>query len=207
MDHLDRLLQRVCTLAVWVAGGILILAAIGVAIEVVLRKVFVVSVGGATELSGYTLAVVSSWAFAFTFLNRAHVRIDSLYRIFPLRIRVLLDVLALSSFIGFMLILTHRAFKVLLVSIEYNTISMTPLATPIWIPQTLWVIGLSLFVIVLTSMLARTGLALVKGDFVGVNRLIGTVGMEEEIEELEDLTEQALGDGARSAETEQRNAP
>ena len=207
MDHLDRLLQRVCTLAVWVAGGILILAAIGVAIEVVLRKVFVVSVGGATELSGYTLAVVSSWAFAFTLLNRAHVRIDSLYRIFPLRIRVLLDVLALSSFIGFMLILTHRAFKVLLVSIEYNTISMTPLATPIWIPQTLWVIGLSLFVIVLTSMLARTGLALVKGDFVGVNRLIGTVGMEEEIEELEDLTEQALDDGARSAETEQRNAP
>ena len=207
MDHLDRLLQRVCTLAVWVAGGILILAAIGVAIEVVLRKVFVVSVGGATELSGYTLAIVSSWAFAFTLLNRAHVRIDSLYRIFPLRIRVLLDVLALSSFIGFMLILTHRAFKVLLVSIEYNTISMTPLATPIWIPQTLWVIGLSLFVIVLTSMLARTGLALLKGDFVGVNRLIGTVGMEEEIEELEDLTEQALGDGARSAETEQRNAP
>ncbi|MCU0561888.1 MAG: hypothetical protein MUD16_17075 [Desulfobacterales bacterium] len=62
MEPLVRLSDRVSTLAAWAGGGILFATAVMIAIEVVLRKLFAISMGGADELSNYALAISSLFA-------------------------------------------------------------------------------------------------------------------------------------------------
>ena len=93
---MDRLIAWEHTLARWGAwggGALLLVAAFIIGIEVIIRKVFVVSIGGAAELSAFALAISSAWAFSFTMLARAHVRIETLYVILPLRLCATIDLL------------------------------------------------------------------------------------------------------------------
>ena len=81
MDRLLRMAHGVARGGAWFGGALILAAAVLVAADVVIRNLFVVSVGGSDELAGYALAVGSAWALAFALLERAHVRIDVLYRI------------------------------------------------------------------------------------------------------------------------------
>ncbi len=78
MNRLVHLAGRVSTWAAWLSGGLLFLTAVLIAVEVVLRKVFALSLGGADEISNYVLAVTSSWTFGYALLRKAHIRIDAL---------------------------------------------------------------------------------------------------------------------------------
>ncbi|MCZ6552510.1 MAG: TRAP transporter small permease subunit, partial [SAR324 cluster bacterium] len=83
---LDRLLEkthRLSRVAVWVAGALLIFAAIMVSVDVILRKLFSISMAGADEITGHIFAIGTAWAFTFTLLERANVRIDALHQLFP----------------------------------------------------------------------------------------------------------------------------
>lgn len=76
MDPLLELARRLARAGVWFGGALIIAAAFLVGIEVVIRKAFTLTIGGADELSGYALAISTSWALAFALLERAHIRID-----------------------------------------------------------------------------------------------------------------------------------
>ena len=107
MDRLleyARLLSRV---GAWFGGGLLIVAAFIIGVDVVIRKLFGWTVGGADELSGYALAIGSAWSFAFALTERAHVRIDSLYVTLPARLCALLDILGLTIFMLFLGMVTY----------------------------------------------------------------------------------------------------
>ena len=54
---------------------------------------------------------------------------------------------------------------------------------PLWIPQSLWVVGLAFFVAVILLLLAKTVTALAKGEIQTVARLIGTRSVDEEVAE------------------------
>jgi hypothetical protein len=79
-------------------------------IMAVVRKLLDMTLGGAAEISGYVLAISTTWALALTLLDRAHVRIDSLYVLLPARICALLDILALVSFMVFAGFLTWEGW-------------------------------------------------------------------------------------------------
>lgn len=49
-------LDRVSEIAVWVAGAALLMTAFMVGLEVIMRKLFNSSLGGADEISGYVFA-------------------------------------------------------------------------------------------------------------------------------------------------------
>ena len=71
------------------AGGLLMLVCcFMVSAEILLRKLFNHSIGGADELTGYALGIATSWSFAYALACRANIRIDSLYMMLPLRYRV-----------------------------------------------------------------------------------------------------------------------
>src|SRR3546814_5447621 len=77
MDRVLDLAHRLARLGALGGGALTILAAIVIGVDVVLRKTLALSVGGASELSGYVLAIGSSWGFALALLDRAHIRIRS----------------------------------------------------------------------------------------------------------------------------------
>jgi TRAP-type C4-dicarboxylate transport system permease small subunit len=183
MDFLIRKADGLSKVAVWVAGASLILISLVIGGDVIARKLFNVSLAGTDEIGGYVLAASSSWAFAYTLLRRAHIRIDSLARLLPLRLRSVFDILGLAALGAFMALMTLRSVAVLVLSVQFNAKSMTPLKTPLWIPQGLWVVGLIFFIVVILLLIARSLGALVSGDLQTVNRLIGTRTLDEEVAE------------------------
>ncbi len=197
---MDRLIDRVHALArygVWFGGALIIMSAVLVGVEVVIRKLFNLTIGGVDELSGFALAIGSAWAFGFTLLERAHVRIDSVYVWLPARVCALLDILGLSVFTAFMALFAWQASGVFMNSLAMDTRTMTVLATPLKYPQALWVLGLCFFVLIAVALLIRALAALFRGDVAAVRRQIGSHTVSEEL----GGEPQQLGPG-RSRQTE-----
>jgi len=168
---------------VWIGGSLLLLTSGMIAIEVILRKVFSISMGGADELSSYVLAISCSWAFGFALMRKAHIRIDILYTRLPSALCSALDIFALITFILYLVPLVYFASIVVKTSIIRESTANTPLQTPLWIPQGIWLIGLIVFLFTIIVLLAGTIYRLAKKDVVGARQLTGPTTLKEEIEE------------------------
>ena len=169
--------------AVWAGGVLLFLAAFTVSVDVIARKLFAVSLGGADELSGYAFAIGTAWAFAFALLRRANVRVDALYQHLPLRFCALLDILALLSLGLFVAFLARYGYEMLATSWQLSARSNSALKLPLWIPQALWFGGLALFVATILLLMARSLTALVHGDWAAIQALLGARSIQEDAEE------------------------
>ena len=75
--------RRFAQWGLWFGGALVLLAAILIGIDVLMRKFLARSIGGADELAGYALAIGTAWGLGAALLDRAHIRIDSLYMLFP----------------------------------------------------------------------------------------------------------------------------
>ncbi len=182
---LDRLLginERIAHLAVWVGGALMIFAAFMVTLDVLLRKFLSVTLGGADEISGYLFAIATVWAFSYAALHRVNVRIDALYTHFPRPLRAALDLLGLALLTGFVLLLTWRATLLFTDTVENWSRSITPLQTPLAIPQSLWLAGLLLFSFTLVLIMTASVVAIFRGDIAKMQRLIGVRTVSEEVE-------------------------
>jgi TRAP-type C4-dicarboxylate transport system permease small subunit len=194
---LDRLIAHSFTLARvsgWICGLLLTVSAVLIGLDILLRETIVVTLGGANELSGYALAVSSSWGCTVALVHRMHVRIDSVYTHLSGRIRALLDMVGLAAFIYFLTFVTFYAWKVLEQSIESNTHSISALGAPLAIPQAVWFAGFVVFLLVAAVYLLRAIVAFAKGDLRRVRELLGARSVEEEME----FEKESLGLATRS---------
>ena len=176
-------LEQISRFAVWVGGTSLMLAAIMVTIDVSLRKTFSITMSGSDEYSGYVFAASTTWAYSYCLLHRSNIRIDALYNLLPRKVTVLLDVLGLVLLHYFMSVMTYYATIAFLNSWENNSVSITTLATPQWIPQILWVAGLVLFVITITFVTIYSVVALLQRNWDLVAQLAGVPSITEIMEE------------------------
>jgi TRAP-type C4-dicarboxylate transport system permease small subunit len=183
MDRPLRWARLTSRAGAWFGGGLVTLAAFIIAVDVLMRKLLNTTLGGASEISGYVLAVSTTWALALALIDRAHVRIDSLYALLPTRICALLDILALLSFMVFAGFLTWQGWIIFAQSVTLNAHSLTPLATPLAIPQFLWVAGFAFFFVVMLLLLVRALTALLTGRIDDVRRLLGSRTALQELEE------------------------
>ena len=183
---LDRS-EKISQVAAWCSGLLLFLASIMIAVEVVLRKAFAVSIGGADELSGYTLAISCTWGFSYTLFKKAHIRIDVVYSRLPENARAFLDLLAYGLLALYIFTLSYFAFLVVKTSVIKHSIANTPLATPLWIPQTLWLIGLFWFGFMIFIMLAATCYHRLRGNPLLAAQVSGISTLDEEIKSTADV--------------------
>ncbi len=182
----ERLLRRANALslgAAWFGGAITLASVLLICFDVLVRKFFGFTTGGADELSGYAFAISTSWSLAFVVLHRGNVRVDALYQLLPVRVSAVLDWLSLVALGVFMVFLTYYASFVVDTSWTQSSAANTPLATPLWIPQGLWFLGLVWMCLVLALMLVRASVALVTGDTPTIKGLCGVRSAEEEAEE------------------------
>ena len=196
MNFLARLhlwLDRASRVAVWIGGGALMLCAIMVTGDVIMRKLFSITMSGSDEVSGYAFAAATTWAYSYCLLNRSHVRIDALYNLLPLWLRSILDALGLVLLLFYMAYLTDKAIDVFVTSWQRDSVSITTLATPLWIPQLLWVAGLCWFVLTLAFLLIYVLLSLLLRDFTTVRNVAGAMNLERG-------TEPGTGDASISRE-------
>lgn len=169
--------------AVWVGGGLILASVLLVSFDVLARKFFGFTTGGADELSSYAFAISTAWSLAFATLQRANVRVDVVYQYFPVRVSAVLDWIAMVALGIFMVYLTYFAMEMVQTSWGNNSAANTPLATPLWIPQGLWFLGLLWMCITVALMLLRASLALVTGDIELVKSICGVRSAKEEAKE------------------------
>ncbi|TCP78511.1 TRAP-type mannitol/chloroaromatic compound transport system permease small subunit [Pseudomonas putida] len=167
----------------WVGGFALLGCALLIGIDLILRKTLGISMGGADEIAGYILAVTSAWAFPVTLLKRSHIRVDILYARLGLKPRVALDLFALACMAVLVSTLAFHAWNVLQDSIDYRSVSNTPLQVPQWIPQSIWFAGYLFFALTLLSLALVSLGDLLRGRWGAVSALIGINTVEQEIEE------------------------
>lgn len=180
LNHAIKTADRISLWGVWFGGGLIFLASLVVSADVILRKLFAFTLGGADELSGYAFAIGTAWAFAFTLLRRSNVRVDALYQHLPAKLRAFLDILALITLGVLAGYLTFYAFSVFQTSWALKAQSNSALKVSLWIPQGLWFAGLVLFSVTLVLLLLRAGVALLAGDWPAIHALLSARSIEED---------------------------
>ncbi|NDH63066.1 MAG: TRAP transporter small permease [Alphaproteobacteria bacterium] len=188
--------RRFAQWGLWFGGALILLAAVLIGIDVLMRKFLARSIGGADELAGYSLAIGTAWGLAATLLDRAHIRIDSLYVLFPQKLRLALDAVAILLLVGFFALTTWHGFGVLSQSWTSGSRSQSALETPTVIPQALWIAGLAAFVVIGVLLLLQALRTALAGDLRGTANLISTRSAEEEVEdEIRDLKARQVREG------------
>ena len=183
MEKLYLFTERASQVMAQLAGGLLLISAAIITVDVLMRKLFNVSLGGSDELGGYALAISTSWGMPYALTRRANIRINFVYMRLPMRITAWLDLVGLLALTGFMVFVTWFAGDLWLDSFEMKASANTPLGTPLILPQGLWVAGLALFLLVMLVLLARVVALLVRGDPLGVTRAAGIRTVEEEVKD------------------------
>jgi len=182
--------RRVTRLGLWFGGALVLAAAVLIGIDVVLRKFFAQSIGGADELAGYALAIGTAWSLGAALVDRAHIRIDSLYVLFPARLRVALDFAGLVLFVGFFGLIAWHGWNVVAQSWSSGSRSQSALQTPTVVPQAIWLLGLAVFLVVGILLLAYAARLAARGRAAEVAAAIGTRSAQEDVEaEIQSLKE------------------
>jgi TRAP-type C4-dicarboxylate transport system permease small subunit len=188
--------RRFAQWGLWFGGALVLLAAVLIGIDVLMRKFLDRSIGGADELAGYSLAIGTAWGLGATLLDRAHIRIDSLYILFPQKLRLALDSLAVALLVGFFALTLWHGLGVVSQSWTSGSRSQSALETPTVIPQVLWIAGLAAFVVIGIVLLVEAFRAAAAGDLRGTAKLISTRSAEEEVEdEIRDLKDRQTREG------------
>ena len=141
-------MRTISTIIGCIFGYMCLFLSIIVSAETIMRKVFSVSIQGADELGGYTLAIGSSLAFSVALIGRNHMRIDFLHYRLSERLQAILNWLAIVSIAAFAVLLSWTTLEIVSDSLAYHSTAPTPWATPLIIPQSLWYAGLTIFAVI-----------------------------------------------------------
>jgi len=186
-DSVSRGLTRVCDWTVIACGWWLIALSVMTCVEMLGRKIFSFSMQGIDEIGSYTYGIVGAFGFAYTLITRSHTRVDFLLSRFAPKARALLNLLAMLSLAALSLLCLWRGWQVVAESIELRSTAATPLATPMWIPQSIWLGGYLMFALV-AGWAAIDALRLfLKGRAQELNTRFGPQTLEEEIEAETDI--------------------
>ena len=138
---------------------------------------------GSDEMTGYVFAGATTWAYSYCLLHRSNIRIDALYNLLPRVVRAILDIVGLILLLIFMGYFTQKAVGVFSESWVNNSVSVSTLLTPLWIPQLVWLIGLIFFNVTLIFLTVYTILSFFISGPAAVQALAGTMSVQEEMVE------------------------
>ena len=180
-NRFTSLLQRAVDAATLACGWWLLVLSVITCIEILGRKFFGFSLQGVDEIGSYTFAIVTGFGFSYALVCAGHTRVDFLLSRFSSRSRAVLNALAMVTLAAMAAFAAYRAGHVLADSRSLVSTAPTPLATPLWWPQTLWFAAYALFALTAGYAAAHALLLLLKGQWRALNSRYGPQTLEEEI--------------------------
>ena len=165
----------------WIAilTGVVLLACAGVVLLDILLRAMGSSFGGTDEISGYVMAIATSWGMAFTLLELGHVRIDILRGRAGRIGRSVFDLFAMAMLAGTVTLIAVRSWPVLARSLDNSSRANTPLETPLALVQAPWFAGWVWFAVVSWLTLIAATVLVLRGRFEQSEAAIGSFGAEE----------------------------
>lgn len=174
--------ERVIDITVILCGWWLIALSFATLVEMLGRKLFSFSLQGVDEIGSYTYGIVGAFGFAYALITRSHTRVDFLLSRFPVPMRAALNLLAIVTLAALALLCTWRGWHVVRESLDMQSAAATPLGTPMWIPQTIWLFGYLLFALVALWAALDACRLFTGGRMAELNQRFGPQTLEEEIE-------------------------
>lgn len=168
-------------LLAWLGGALILLAAILVTLDVLVRNLFGSGMFQSFELSTYAFAVSVAFGFAYALVSKAHIRIEVVYSRLPALLQRLLDVVAIATLFGCAFATAWYAFQTLAQSWSFGAVSNSSLAMPLILPQGLWFAGLAWFALTAFVLTLRGIAQFVSGRHERLKQEIGVATLEEEI--------------------------
>jgi TRAP-type mannitol/chloroaromatic compound transport system permease small subunit len=178
----SRALTRIADSTVIACGWWLIVLSVATCVEMLGRKVFGFSLQGIDEIGSYTYGIVGAFGYAYALITRSHVRVDFLLSRFSDWTRSLLNLLAMLSLAALAMLCLWRGYHVVAQSVDMGSTAATPLATPMWIPQSIWLAGYLMFALVAAWAAIDAMRLFVRGATAELNARFGPQTLEEEIE-------------------------
>jgi hypothetical protein len=80
-------------------------------------------------------------------------------------------------------VVSYYAFEVLASSLHFSSRANTPLQTPLWIPQAVWLAGFAFFLATLYLVTFKALLLFLRQKYPELDRLAGLPSAAEEVEE------------------------
>ena len=172
---MDRILASFKRLNEWlaVAAGLLLLLSVAVTLFDIIARPFGLSLGGTDELSGYAMAIATSWGISYALTSLSHVRIDLLRSRCKSLGQALFDTIAILSLAASALVIAYRTWPVLAKTIKNGSTANTTLETPLWIPQSLWLAGWLWFALSAVVIAISVLIYLCRGNTDAVNDIAG----------------------------------
>lgn len=180
-----------------VAGWNYVACALFITADVVGRNFFHVSSSATVEVTGYMLAGGIAWSLGHTLAMRAHIRVDVLANRMPVRIRAWLHLGALALLALFSSFVTWAAWHLVGESIVFDSHDNTALHVPMVLPQGIWAVGISAFMVMVASLMVEAVLTLMAGRGEELDALLGARTFEDETAEALEAIAMAQPEPAR----------
>ncbi|WP_229803135.1 TRAP transporter small permease [Litchfieldella qijiaojingensis] len=114
------------------------------------------AIPGLAEISGFLLVGATFLGLAYTFVNGGHIRVTLLIGHLPARVRAFVELWCLSIALFLSLYLAWYVIWLVADSIAFNETSYGLLSIPLWIPQSIMLLGILLFCLALLEAWVAT---------------------------------------------------
>lgn len=166
-----------------IGGWNYVACALFICADVIGRNFFHVSSSATVEITGYMLAGGIAWSLGHTLAMRAHIRVDVLANRVPVRIRAWLHLGALTLLALFSVFVTWAAWHLVSESIVFDAHDNSALSVPMVVPQGIWAVGISAFMVMVATLMVESVLTLMAGRGEELDALLGARTFEDETAE------------------------
>lgn len=160
---LAKLEKAVSVIGLWLAVIAAIASLVMVVVGVVGRYVLHVGVVFVDEYAGYALVVMAFMGLAHTLTAGKHIRIDVVVTLLPEKARAWLDVCTAIVAFGTCILVGVQGWQRAMTSYTVGTVSVSPIETPLFIPQLFIPLGLAFLSVSLLLYVARATCAALTG--------------------------------------------
>lgn len=137
-------IHRLTLITGLIAGFSLLAMTLMVTMDVTLRYVFNAPTKWANEFSAYLAVLVIFLGISYVLRENAHIRVDVVVRKLPRRAQDWIRVITSVILLGYIIILFHLTWDVLVMNFAINKTSFTAMDVPIWPIQAFIPLGLAI---------------------------------------------------------------
>ena len=164
MKTLANFIERLSNWTAWLSAVVLGLMTVLILVEIALWNLFEKTTLIADEYSAYGLAAIIFLGAGYCLKERGHIRITLVLGFLPKKLASVITFVATVLTTMFMGYLWWYLLKMVQATLRYNSTSGTLTNTPLWIPQTVMLIGAACFFLQLVATSIKTCEAIGSGE-------------------------------------------
>ena len=142
-----KILDAVTKIVAVIAGILILMPALMVFYEVVMRGLFNAPTEWSIELSVYCVLIAGFLGMSVTYAAGKHIHVDIVVGSLSPRTRCFIEVFTTCVGIFFCAVFVMESFDMAMLSLEMDNTSPSTLHTPMWIPQMALPIGMGLLLL------------------------------------------------------------